>query len=32
MAEFLGNLRNPLEWDVEEQIRRTKEFELTATK
>jgi hypothetical protein len=28
MAEFLGKLRNPLEWDVEEQIRRTKEFEL----
>ena len=28
MAEFLGDLRNPLEWDLEEQIRRTKEFEL----
>ena len=28
MAEFLANLRNPLKWDLEEQIRRTKEFEL----
>jgi hypothetical protein len=28
MAEFLANLRNPLKWDIEEQIRRTKEFEM----
>ena len=26
MAEFLANLRNPLEWNLEEQIRRTEEF------
>jgi hypothetical protein len=32
MAEFLKNLRNPLEWDLEEQIRRTKEFELERNK
>lgn len=28
MSEFLANLRNPLKWDIEEQIRRTKEFEM----
>lgn len=32
MAEFLANLRNPLKWDLEEQIRRTKEFELARSK
>ena len=32
MAEFLANLRNPLKWDLEEQIRRTKEFELERSK
>jgi hypothetical protein len=26
MAEFLSNLRNPLEWNLEEQIKRTEEF------
>ena len=26
MADFLKNLRNPLEWDLQEQIRRTNEF------
>jgi hypothetical protein len=26
MAEFLANLRNPLAWDVEEQIQRTEAF------
>ena len=27
MAEFLANLRNPLKWDLEEQIQRTEEFQ-----
>lgn len=27
MAEFLANLRNPLEWDLEEQIQRTAAFQ-----
>lgn len=26
MAEFLANLRNPLQWNLEEQIQRTEEF------
>ena len=26
MAEFLANLRNPLEWDLEQQIQRTEAF------
>lgn len=26
IAEFLSNLRNPLEWNLEEQIKRTEEF------
>ena len=26
MAEFLSNLRNPLPWNLEEQIKRTEEF------
>lgn len=26
MAKFLSNLRNPLEWNLEEQIKRTEEF------
>ena len=26
MAEFLSNLRNPLEWNLEEQIKRTEKF------
>jgi len=26
MAEFLSNLRNPLEWNLEKQIKRTEEF------
>ena len=32
MAEFLSNLRNPLKWDIEEQMRRTNEFELERSK
>jgi hypothetical protein len=32
MKEFLSNLRNPLEWDLEEQIRRTEKFELERNK
>lgn len=27
MAEFLANLRNPLKWDLEEQINRTEAFQ-----
>lgn len=27
MAEFLANLRNPLKWDLEEQIQRTEAFQ-----
>ncbi len=27
MSEFLKGLRNPLEWNLEEQIRRSREFE-----
>ena len=27
MAEFLANLRNPLEWDVEKQVQRTEAFQ-----
>ncbi|EAZ82919.1 DUF6624 domain-containing protein [Algoriphagus machipongonensis] len=26
MTEFLSNLRNPLKWDLEKQIKRTEEF------
>lgn len=32
MEEFLNNLRSPLVWDLEEQIRRTAEFELQRNK
>ncbi|HSQ85909.1 MAG TPA: DUF6624 domain-containing protein [Desulfobacterales bacterium] len=32
MAEFLSNQRNQLAWDLEEQIRRTEEFELERNK
>ncbi|MBO6606697.1 MAG: hypothetical protein JJ905_09630 [Psychroserpens sp.] len=26
MADFLSNLRNPIPWDVDEQIKRTEAF------
>ena len=32
IAEFLNNLRTPLEWNLKEQIRRTADFELERKK